>query len=57
MGAGNINITRADSDTIEDGTSVANTTAAQTWANVTLFLARETLWKFYGSPLGNWSTS
>jgi trimeric autotransporter adhesin len=57
MDAGDINIVRADSDVIENGTTISNVTSSQTWANITLFLAKETIWKFYGSPLGTWSTS
>jgi hypothetical protein len=57
MGAGDLTINRADSDAIEDGTAVANTTAAQTWANIELFVATASKWKFNGPPLGNWATS
>ena len=56
-GAGNLTINRADSDVIEDGTSVANTQAAETWANIGLLLGTATKWKFLGAPLGSWSTS
>jgi hypothetical protein len=56
MGAGDVTINRADSDTIEDGTSVANTTAAQTWANIKLIVATSTKWKME-AVLGSWSTS
>jgi len=57
MGSGNLTINRSDSDTIEDGTSISNTSSVETWANVTLFLAQETYWKFYGAPLGTWVTA
>jgi hypothetical protein len=57
MGAGDLTINRADADSIEDGTAVANTTAAQTWANIELFVATASKWKFNGPPLGNWATS
>jgi len=60
MGAGNLMIHAADSDVIEDsaaGGNVANTTAAQTWASIELFLGRETIWKFRQPPLGTWTTT
>jgi len=57
IGAGDLTINRADSDTVEDGTSVANTISTETWANINLFLATSTIWKFDGAPLGTWVTS
>ena len=56
MGAGNLTINRADSDTIESDVSVANTTASETWANIELFVAKDTMWKI-GYMLGSWVTS
>lgn len=55
LGAGNLTINGADADAILDGTSIANTVAAQTYAFLRLFLATETLWRMKGS-LGSWST-
>jgi hypothetical protein len=60
LGVGNLTITSVDSDGIENSSTpgtVSNTTAAQTWANITLFLATATLWKFKNSPLGSWATA
>jgi hypothetical protein len=57
IGAGNINIVRSDADTIETGTSVANTSPGEIWSNITLFVATATSWKFAEAPLGTWSTS
>lgn len=56
LGAGNLTINRADADTILDGTAIANTVAAQTYAFLRLVLATATAWRIKGS-LGSWSTS
>jgi hypothetical protein len=57
MGAGNLTINRADSDTIEDGTNVSNIISTETWASISLFLATATKWKFEYSPMGTWNTA
>jgi len=60
MGAGNLTIIGADSDTIADsagGGNVANTTAGETFAMVALVLARSTAWRFRNTPLGHWRTT
>lgn len=57
MGAGDVTINRADSDMIEDGTSIANTEAAETWSSIELVLGpNATLWKIK-DMLGTWVTS
>jgi len=59
-GAGSLTINAADSDTIEDsagGGKVANTTAAQTYANIRLQLITATEWAIVGMPTGTWTTT
>ncbi len=56
MGAGNVTINRADSDTIESDTSISNTVAAETWANIELIVAKSTQWKIDGM-VGSWVTA
>jgi len=58
MGAGNLTINVADvGDTIEGETQVANTEAGETDANITLYLATATTWKYLGAPFGTWVAS
>ena len=57
MGAGDLTINRADSDTIEDGISVSNIVSSEIWASISLFLATATKWKFEHSPTGTWNTA
>ncbi len=54
--AGNVTANANGSDALADGTSISNTVAAQTWAEVTLFIDTATSWGL--SPmLGSWVTS
>ncbi|KKL15548.1 hypothetical protein LCGC14_2504500 [marine sediment metagenome] len=54
--AGDVTANANGSDAIADGTSIANTVAAQTWAEVTLVIDKAGNWGI--SPmLGSWVTS
>jgi hypothetical protein len=58
-GIGILSIYTTEGVKIEDssfGGYVINDDIHQTWANIGLFLATTTLWKFISTPLGSWST-
>jgi len=60
MGIGNLIINANGTNVIEDsaaGGNTSNTVAAQTYANISLFIARTGIWKYQGAPLGSWSTT
>lgn len=56
LGAGNVTVNADGAEEIADGTSVANTVAGQTYANMKLRIITATRWSLiYG--LGSWVTS
>ena len=60
LGAGNLVIDAADSDTINDssaGGTVSNTEAAQTYAVIRLRLCTATHWRMAAYPSGTWTTA
>lgn len=60
LNTGDISIYTSSGTAIEDSAVdgyVINNNSTQTWANIGLFLAKTTLWKFIGAPLGTWETS